>query len=197
MSDPTAVGVVLAGGRGRRLGGDKAVVELAGRPLLSYALDALAQVCDEVAVTAKRSTLLPPLSPSVSVVVEPDEPQHPLIGVVHALRAAAGRPVLVVPVDLPLIDAATLRRLRDVEAGPALVVAPRVHGLLQPLCARYLPAALDGLERFDVGGRMTAIVEALGVREVVVPDPERFLNVNRPEDLVRAAEALASECRGG
>src|SRR5215213_10959902 len=93
------VGVVLAGGLGRRLGGDKAIVELEGRALVLYPLDALHEVCDDVAVVAKRDTLLPPLAGVADLWIEPDEPRHPLVGVAHALGLAVGRPVLVVPVD--------------------------------------------------------------------------------------------------
>jgi molybdenum cofactor guanylyltransferase len=54
------VGVVLAGGRGSRLGGRaKADVPVAGRPMLAYVLEALTAVLDEVAVAAKASTALP------------------------------------------------------------------------------------------------------------------------------------------
>src|SRR5439155_15648809 len=54
------IGVVLAGGGGRRLGGaGKAGVELAGRPLLAWVLEALTGALDEVAVAAQPSTSLP------------------------------------------------------------------------------------------------------------------------------------------
>src|SRR3954467_2154111 len=105
------VGAVLAGGLGRRLGGDKAIVELEGRALVLYPLEALHEVCDDVAVVAKRDTLLPPLAGGADLWIEPDLPRHPLAGVAHALHLAAGRPVLAVAVDLPCIDAATLRMI--------------------------------------------------------------------------------------
>lgn len=191
MHDAPPVGVVLAGGRGRRLGGDKAIVELEGRALLHYPLEALHEVCDDVVVVAKRDTLLPPLSGIADLWIEPDEPRHPLVGVAHALGLAVGRPVLVVPVDLPLVDAATLRAI--VAAGAELgaeetVAAPRVEGRLQPLCALYSPRALQaGLNRFDPAARVTEIVEALGVRVVDGLDETAFYNVNAPEDLLRAS----------
>jgi len=188
---PAPVGVVLAGGQGRRLGGDKAIVELEGRALVLYPLEALHEVCDTVAVVAKRDTLLPPLSGLADLWIEPDLPRHPLTGVAHALQLAQGRPVLVVAVDLPCIDGATLRRIVAADAGVAPVVAPRVHGRLQPLCALYRPAALAGLSGFDPGARATDVVEALGVHEVEVEDPTSFLNVNRPEDLIQAAVCLS------
>jgi molybdopterin-guanine dinucleotide biosynthesis protein A len=183
------VGVVLAGGLGRRLGGDKAIVELEGRPLVHYPIEALHEVCDEVAVVAKRDTLLPALAGAASLWVEPDEPRHPLAGVAHALRLAGGRAVLVVAVDLPLIDADTLRRLASADLGDDAVAAvPRVHGRLQPLCAFYAPGALAaGLADFDPSARATEVVEALGIRVVEPADPTAFFNVNRPEDLLQAS----------
>src|SRR3954452_21014584 len=181
------VGVVLAGGLGRRLGGDKAIVELEGRALVLYPLEALHEVCDDVAVVAKRDTILPPLAGVADLWIEPDEPRHPLAGVAHALRLAMGRAVLVVAVDLPLVDAATLRLIAGTDPRGAAGVPPRVHGRLQPLCALYTPAAMTRLASFDPTARATDVIEQLGVREVEVPDPSAFLNVNRPEDLLQAS----------
>ncbi|HEX5922651.1 MAG TPA: molybdenum cofactor guanylyltransferase [Baekduia sp.] len=181
------VGVVLAGGLGRRLGGDKAIVELEGRPLLLYPVEALHELCDDVVVVAKRDTMLPPLAGAAQLWIEPDEPRHPLLGIAHALRLAAGRSILAVAVDLPLMDAATLRLIAQTDPHDAAVVVPRVHGRLQPLCALYTPRALPGLEAFDPDARATEVVEGLGICEVVPPDPSAFYNVNRPEDLLQVS----------
>lgn len=189
------IGVVLAGGLGRRIGGDKAVVELEGRALVKYPIETLHEVCDEVAVVAKRDTMLPSLQGLASLWIEPDEPRHPLAGVAHALRVADGRPVLVVPVDVPLMDAGTLRLLLAAEdddpARPAAVVVARVHGRLQPLCGLYRPAALAGLAALDPTARASDVVQALGALVVDAPAPASFLNVNRPEDLLQASALIA------
>jgi len=85
--------VVLAGGAGTRLGGGKATVQLAGRALVEWPLAALAGARIEAMVVAKPDTDLPALK--VPVLREPDEPRHPLLGIVTALRAAgAGRRLL-------------------------------------------------------------------------------------------------------
>ena len=177
----TVTGVVLAGGRGRRMGGDKATVALRGRPLLHYPLDALLEVADRVAVVSKRDTRLPHLPPAVEIWCDDDDERtHPLLGVVTALRHAGG-PVLVVAGDMPQVTAEALRALRD--APPAAVAVARADGRLQPLLARYAPEALGAL-RAGTDRAATAVVEALDP-VIVDVDAGVALNVNAPEDLLR------------
>ena len=127
--------MVLAGGRGSRLGGEgKASLELAGRPMLAYVLEALSCALDEVAVAAKASTALPGVSdgqalrvPGMSERVvlwtEPDRPRHPLAGLRHTLQRAGDRPVLACAVDLPLITPALVEEIAvaDAQGAPAVV----------------------------------------------------------------------------
>jgi molybdopterin-guanine dinucleotide biosynthesis protein A len=189
----SCTGVILAGGAGRRLGGDKALVEVGGRPLAAGPLEALRKVCRPVVVLARAQTRLPPLGePPPPVWLEDDEqPRHPMTGVVHALRHAEGRPVLVCAVDMPLLDAATLRVVLTAAAvvPEAPVVVPQAGGHLQVLCALYRPAALAGLEGFDPSARAADLVDALGPAVIPFQDDTPFFNVNAPEDVVRA-EAL-------
>ena len=187
------VGAVLAGGAGRRIGGDKAIVELEGRPLLLYPLAVLRAVLAEVAIVAKRDTALPALEAHTGIWVEPDHPRHPLSGIVHALRLAAGRSVLVVAADMPLVDVPLVRALIDAEraAGGAAAVLPRAGGRLQPLCALYTQRALPTLERFDPDARAADAAAALDPVVLDVADETAFFNVNAPEDLLQAAALLS------
>ena len=85
------IGVVLAGGAGWRLGrGSKAAAPLAGRALVEYPLEALAEVCERVAIVCKRGTGLPEL-PGTERWDQPDEPRHPLTGIVRASRPPVRR----------------------------------------------------------------------------------------------------------
>jgi molybdopterin-guanine dinucleotide biosynthesis protein A len=190
VSDAGApIGVVLAGGASRRMGAVKAGVPLAGRPLISYPLAALRAALAQVAVVAKSATELPPVGYGVLIWREPDEPRHPLTGIVEGLRRAGGRPVVVLACDLPFVTAELVRALAEAPSAAPVVVA-RADGRIQPLAARYAPAALELLGGFDPQGRVTEQVAALGPLELDV-DPELLRNVNRPEDLA-AAQALLS-----
>jgi len=185
------VGVVLAGGLGRRLGGDKAIVNLAGRPLLSYPLSALRDAgLAETAVVAKGDTQLPALVDEVPVWVEPDTPRHPLTGIVHALRAAQGRAVFVCAADMVLLDAATVRRVVGALAPGDRAVVARSDDQLQPLCAVYAPEALGALAHFDPQVSLVGAVHALAPRVVDFEDATPFFNVNAPEDVLRAGALL-------
>jgi molybdopterin-guanine dinucleotide biosynthesis protein A len=191
------IGVVLAGGLGRRIGGAKAVVELRGTPLVLYPLRALQAVLAEVVVVAKQGSALPPL-PGVPIWLEPAEPRHPLAGIVHALEgagAAAGieglaREILVSAGDLPFLDPELVERLVHADAGGAPAVVPRAGGRLQPLLARYSPAAYAALAaalRSDPLPSLSDAVAALEPCVLELDDDLPFFNVNAPEDLLTAA----------
>jgi molybdopterin-guanine dinucleotide biosynthesis protein A len=186
-----ALGVVLAGGAGTRLGGAKALAPLGGEPLLAWPLRALREAVGEAVVVAKRSS---PLPPGVEAWFEPGEPRHPLTGVVHALERAEGRAVLVVAVDLPLVTPAFLRELAGREAGGAAAVVAAAAGRPQPLCARYEPAAREPLAAALPDGRVLDAVLALRPVLVEAPDAALLANVNTPDDLARANRRWRSSC---
>lgn len=190
------IGVVLAGGAGRRIGGGKAIVELRGTPLVAYPLRALQAVIAEVVVVAKQGTELPPL-PGVPIWIEPAEPRHPLAGIVHALEGAGAtagldglaRDVVVCAGDLPFVSPELVELLVHADAAGAPAVVPRAGGRLQPLLARYGPAAHAPLAAAlvrDPLPPLTDAVAALGPRVLELDDELPFFNVNAPEDLLTA-----------
>ena len=180
-----ALGAVLAGGRGSRLGGAKATAQVRGRPLLAWSLDALRAAVPDVIVIAKPATPLPPCDAPV----HRDEPDdfHPRHGIVSALRRGAGRPVVVVPCDMPLVPPALLEVLLEVVEGGAPAAVPRSEGRVHPLCAAYAPAALAELEAAERDEPLTLTLDRLGAT-VLAADAaaDRMLNVNTRADLAVA-----------
>jgi molybdopterin-guanine dinucleotide biosynthesis protein A len=196
---------VLAGGAGTRLGGGKATLDLAGRPLISYPLRAARAAGLEAIVVAKGSTLLPALTEHV--VFEPEHPRHPLCGVVAALRFAAAHSgtdeasersrtgaVITVACDMPFLTGPLLQWLAR-QDGATIAEA---GGRLQPMLARHLTDDAATLSR--------ALEQGLSLREAcrsvgadVLPeaelrrfgDPARLLfNVNEAADLTAARSWL-------
>jgi molybdopterin-guanine dinucleotide biosynthesis protein A len=170
------------------MGGAKATVELVGRPLICYPLEALAAALDDVAVLAKADTELPSL-PGATIWVEPQVRHHPLVGISQALALAGGRPVLICAVDLPFVSPELVKRLsaEDPAGAPAVLASSR--GAMQPLLGCYQPSALKLLGR-ALDRPLRQLVAEIEPRLLEVEDPDALFNVNAPDDLVRAAARL-------
>jgi molybdopterin-guanine dinucleotide biosynthesis protein A len=183
---PRPAGVVLAGGASRRMGRDKALLEIDGETLVARAVRRLEEVCEAVLIADGGRGLGP-----ASV---PDGPgRGPAAGLLGAARARPGRPLLVLAVDLPFVPVPLLGELARSEADLAI---PRWSGGVEPLCALYGPAALAVLEDRVGQGRLDLWslpeMPGLAVRRLGEEDLRRFgdparmfLNLNRPEDLER------------
>lgn len=184
---------MLAGGRGSRLGGAKPLAELGGRPLISYPLEAAAAAGLEALVVAKPGSELPPLD--CRVVREPAQPLHPLCGVVAALRAAQGRPLVVLACDMPFVPPGLLAELA---AAPEPLVVAELDGRVEPFPARVAPSLLPALERaLEREEPLRRTLESLSPRLLgetelaAFGDPHRIcLSVNDAGDLRRAERLL-------
>jgi molybdopterin-guanine dinucleotide biosynthesis protein A len=187
---------ILAGGRGARAGGEKASMELAGRPLISYPLAAARATGLEVIVVAKRDSILPQVA--ARIIREPDEPRHPLCGLVAALREAGGSSVLALGCDLPFVSKEVLAWLGSL---PDRLAVPRIEGTLQPLTALYGAELTGSLERaLPSAPPMQRFVEEQGPRVVTEGELEAFgnpcrmlFNVNTTADLAEAERLLADK----
>ena len=197
MGDSQTMLAVLAGGRAERMGGEKAGVLLAGRPLISYPLAAAREAGLETVVVAKRTTRLGPLEERV--LIEPEEPSHPLCGMLAALDFAASRSpvpgVLFVACDMPFLTARLLRAMANLDGA----VLTEVGGRIQPL-----PARAEARHRSALSDSLTAnssLRTALGALQPHVigeaelarfGQPERLCaSINSPAELAEAERALA------
>jgi molybdopterin-guanine dinucleotide biosynthesis protein A len=175
------------------MGEPKAVVELAGRPLAARVVATVGSAGLEPIVVAKPDSPLPTLD--CRVLSEPSEPRHPLTGLLAALNASAGRAVVVIACDMPLVPAKFLSWLAQGEERTAVC---EVGGRLEPLLARYSPgdrASLAG--SLGRGEAMRDAVAALEPRVIGEQEIARFgeparitFNVNSPDDLITAERLL-------
>ena len=182
---------VRAGGSASRMGGAKATVQLDGRPLITYPLEAALDALGAVAVVAKDDVELPPLDQRAELWIEPDEPRHPAVGVIEALRRARGSAVVVIACDLPLLTSEVVGLLANADAEGSVAVLASAAGRPQPLLARYEPTALEALLEFDFDAPMTEQVMALMPTLVDVP-PEASFNVNDLQQLEEVSRRLRS-----
>jgi molybdopterin-guanine dinucleotide biosynthesis protein A len=185
------IGAILAGGPGLRIGGDKATVELHGKPLIDYPVEAVRPVVGRVAVLAKTGTRLPRLS-GVAVWIEPEVPRHPLVGITQALALAGGRSVLVCACDMPFVSPELIRRLIKADPGRAPAVVACARGAMHPLLGCYQPRALDVLSAAAREGTAPLVetIAAIDPVQLEVNEPEELFDVDTPDDLLQAAAML-------
>jgi molybdopterin-guanine dinucleotide biosynthesis protein A len=183
------IGAVLAGGLGRRMGRAKATVPLAGRPLVAYPVATLREVCERVVVVCKRDTELPPLD-GVDRWDEPNDPHHPIAGIVHALERAGG-PILVCGGDMPLVTPAAAGLVAaELRPGARAAVA-FCGGRLEPLLAAYGAEALELMRTAPAGEPLRRTVESLRPVPVDIA-PDVVFNVNTAGDLAEAERRLST-----
>ncbi len=191
-------GVIQAGGRSTRMGGEpKALLELGGERIIERVRRALDQVTDDILIVTNTPDLYAFLGLPMVPDVFPD--CGSLGGIYTGIKAAAGDAVLTVACDMPFLSPDVMR-LCSSRAGEADVVAPLVDGQWETLHACYARSCLDPIERRLRARRLkiTGFFDDVRVLAVPVAEVARlarpdvvFMNVNTPEELVRARALLA------
>lgn len=184
-------GLILAGGRGERLGGcDKGLLPVAGEPFVAPLARMLRPVVGPLAISANRSEVQ--YQPWCDQVLTD---RHfsgcgPLAGLYEGLiwaRQQGCQGVLVAPCDAPLVSAWWARRMVDVaREDPQVAHLSQLACGYQPLHGYFPLNSLDAIGRALTQGeyRVRSLVAQLPVQWWDCDEfAEEFLNINRPEDL--------------
>jgi molybdenum cofactor guanylyltransferase len=174
-------GYVLAGGKSTRMGRDKALLELGGRPLVAHAVTKLRRICAEVNILSSREEL----TEYAPIVRDLHEGCGPMGGLEAAFAHSQHEWNLFMPVDAPFLPSAFLERwVRGVvgskERGTRVALFT-VGGVAQPLfCLLHRqvgPSVLDAMHggRYKVFPVLEGAALDLAARQGVAPD-KAFLN---------------------
>ena len=197
MSTLDAVGFVVAGGRSRRMGRDKALLGWGGATLIDHAIATLEAVCSDVRVLSGLQRRYTDRGRAVVVDVAPEA--GPLGGLAAALADAAPRPVILLAVDMPFVPSALLRELAE-SLGGWDVAVPVIPAGPEPLCAAYAAGCLDAVRAALAAGdrKMTSFWPSVRVLERPAEElarfgpPERmFRNLNDPTEYTAASNGRA------
>ena len=166
-------GILLVGGASPRFGSPKALARLGDETLAERGWRLLGEAFGDRRLAVGKGDLELPFD----VVVEPAEPQAPLVGVIAGLRVAASETAVFLPVDCPLITPALLRELAE----------RRAVTQTGPLPGAYAREHLPELERRLAAGDYTL----RGVNPVILEaDPALLADVDTPADLERLSPTL-------
>jgi molybdopterin-guanine dinucleotide biosynthesis protein A len=193
------LGVVLAGGLARRMGGgDKPLRALGGRPMLDHVVARLAPQCAALALNANGDAAR---FAAWGLAVWPDPlPDHPgpLAGILAALENATLPWVVTVPGDTPFLPLDLVARLHAArEAAGAAIACAASGGQAHPpvalwpraLAAELRAALLDGERKID---RWTAR-HGVALADWPAAPFDPFFNANTPEELAEAETRLRDE----
>ena len=185
-------GFVLAGGRSRRMGRDKAQIPWEGGTLLSLAMSHMRQVVAETYVVGGTHSV-----DGCGVLADNFSSRGPLAGIHSALQHSRTDWNLVLAIDLPLVSSALLEFIAESCDQGNDAVTVRLGGHFQPLCAAYHQRLLPEIESRLEAGELS-IHRLLEVARTRIMDEEELLsagfpgemllNVNTPEDLERAKQ---------
>jgi molybdopterin-guanine dinucleotide biosynthesis protein A len=196
-------GAVLAGGRSRRMGRNKAWLPFGARPLIAAVLDSLRPLFAELAVIGGDPSEYAGLDAEVRSDLLPDK--GPLGGIYTALRLSRAARAFCIGCDMPLAAPALIAHLCRV-APDADVVVPRTAAGYEPLHAVYGKGCLPQIEALLHADalRTDALLARVQAHEVVEPelcqfDPDliSFSNVNTQEDLDRVLALRTGSVRCG
>ncbi|WP_370867904.1 molybdenum cofactor guanylyltransferase [Phenylobacterium sp.] len=185
--------VVLAGGAGRRMGGDKPQRLYQARPLGEHALSLAASFADRIALSVRERRQADGLPP-VELLFDHPDIEGPLAGaassLAHGARLGAAH-VLTIPCDAPHLPADLYLRLEEAlgRAPEALAASAASRRQEHPTCTLWRIEALESLVCYAQSGRrsLRGLLAELKAHQVLWADPsgEVFLNLNTPEDLAR------------
>lgn len=189
--------LLLAGGRGQRMGGrDKGLMEWHGRPLVAWLNRVARPLTDDLLISCNRNHAL--YARFADNVISDTEPSYPgpLAGIRAGLAAARHPWLLVLPCDAPMVDEALLRELHTVAlANPGCPVMARRQAQWEPLfCIIPLalaPAVEGAWQRGERSNRQVLLALGTQALELDIEDV-RLANLNSPELLSTQAPPVGT-----
>jgi len=193
-------GIILAGGENRRMGMDKAFLEINGRPLIEHILDVFSTLFARTVVV----TNTPDLYRKYDIELTSDalDIRGPLTGIYSGLLKSTDEYNFIAACDMPFLNPRLISYMGEIAAGQDAVV-PQFNGFLEPLHAIYRRGILPVIEKQIrmQDRRIRGLFDHIRARyvteeEIIRFDPlkQSFRNLNTPKEY---KEAVCSdlECR--
>ncbi|OYD42137.1 NTP transferase domain-containing protein [Sphingobacterium cellulitidis] len=193
---PEIYGLVLAGGKSRRMGKPKDLMDWHGKEQRYFAADLLSEFCEQVFISC-REDQLEDFDSHYQSLTDSFLNMGPFGGILSALHAHRNKAWLVVACDLPLLDRETLNKLvenRDSDKIATTYKSP-FDSLPEPLISIWEPKSFGSLLNSLEKG-ITCPRKVLINGDILILDPESpdaLMNVNSPEDAQKAQQVLKNE----
>lgn len=195
MSAPL-FGLLLTGGRSKRMQRDKAALEYAGQSQLERAMGLLDPLVERVFVSVRADQLQDPQRARYPCITDALSDLGPIGGIHAALHAHPQAAWLVLACDLPFLDAATLQQLIAARDPLHLATAFRSShdGKPEPLCAIYEPRALSAIDAWIASGQRCprGFLGQADVALLTLRAPRALDNINTAAEYLQARGQLGA-----
>jgi molybdopterin-guanine dinucleotide biosynthesis protein A len=196
VSAPQLYGLVLTGGRSRRMQRDKAGLEYAGKSQLARAMELLSPLVARCFVSVRHDQIHDPQRAAYDTITDIKPNLGPIGGIHAALRSYPDHAWLILACDLPFLDRATLQHLIAHRASTRIATAYRssFDAQPEPLCAIFEPRSLQIIEQSLAQDQQCprGLLSRSDVKLLDLPNPQALDNINTGEEYAAAIAALGA-----
>ena len=192
-TDNNITGIILAGGKSRRMGHDKTHIIVDGESLLDKSISFLENFCNEIIISSNAGNLN---FPGIKIV--PDEITNlgPIGGIYSSLKVSQSNVNLFIAPDMPYLNEELIRFLLSNAVNDKISAIVLPDGKIEPLCAVYPRNIISNIESFIKSGnkKLIDLLNKLEFNQVKLKGTESFysdklfMNINYPEDLEKYLE---------
>ena len=190
-------GIILSGGKSCRMGKDKGLCMLGDRPMISFGLAVLEDLCEEILISANDDEYL-----RFGHTIVKDEVKNigPLGGLYSSIRQAGNEDILVLSCDMPFVNTALFEHLLR-HKGNALAAIPEFQGWIEPTCGYYRKEILSIIKQ-QIDNQeysLRTMLEKANYKKVQINEqmplytPYIFSNINEQTDMFAAESHLAKQ----
>lgn len=180
-------GLILAGGKSKRMGEDKALLKINTKTFVQEILEVFGSIFPEIIIISDN----PHIYEGASIKVVPDIiwDKGPLGGLYTGLQLAKYHHCVIAACDMPFINKEVTRYMAELQGYQALV--PYIKGRYQPLFAAYSKDCLPAIKARIQGGNLRMIDFIKGIDARILyeqellpfdPDLRSFININTPQE---------------
>ncbi len=184
-------GIILAGGKSSRMGAEKGLQLLCGKPMISYAIEALTGLCSQIIISSSSNAYS---GFGFNIVADEFPDIGPMGGIYSSLKQSTSTKNLILSCDLPLVTHQLMEYI--LQQGEKYEVAVPWEGgrHYEPLCGFYNRSVINKLKSFIEKGnyKLPDLFEEININQLIINEksavhqPNLFLNVNTSADLLKA-----------
>jgi molybdopterin-guanine dinucleotide biosynthesis protein A len=190
-------GIILAGGKSSRMGTDKGLLELCGKPLIRYTIQVLSELCNTIIISTSSDAYQ---SFGYQTVADEIPGIGPMGGIYSALKQSKTEKNLVLSCDLPFVSKELLSYILSNSDGCQVAVPWEGNQYYEPLCGFYNLSVLDQMTTFIQKGnyKLPDLFEEISINKLTINTKlnfyhdKLFLNVNSKHDLAAAENMMKS-----